>query len=310
MSYTIRPATPDDIQAVVHVQRTARTHDFGSTTYTESNLQASWQADGFDLGADTWVAVDDGGEVDAYAEIPGSSDNEFWVDLQVLPEHRDKGIEAAILPLVEDRLLSRDPSSVEKPNILFGRAGDVNRSAQAAFIEAGYDLNISFQIMQVELTKPPPAPDWPKGVTVRTFRVGEDDQPAYFADEESAEDKGYHSPLTFEGWAARMGRNKPDFDPSLWFLAWDGEEVAAVCLNYRDADNIGWIDHLGVRRAWRKKGLGMALLRHSFAEFYSRGITTIKLIVDSHSLTNAPRLYEQAGMQVQMKYHIYRKSLP
>ncbi|MFN8538009.1 MAG: GNAT family N-acetyltransferase [Thermomicrobiales bacterium] len=60
-------------------------------------------------------------------------------------------------------------------------------------------------------------------------------------------------------------------DPALWFLAWDGDEVAGVALNYvAPATGIGWVDHLGVRRLWRRTGLGMALLRHSFASFRAR----------------------------------------
>ncbi len=44
---------------------------------------------------------------------------------------------------------------------------------------------------------------------------------------------------------------------------------------------IGWIRTLGVRRQWRKHGLGEALLLHSFGEFYRRGMKTIGLGVDA-----------------------------
>jgi mycothiol synthase len=309
--YTIRPATLDDLSPIVVLQQTARTYDFGSTSYTEDTLRTTWQSGKITLDNDTWIAVDSSGAIVAYADLPTSSDNEFWLDIQVLPDHRDQGIEAAILPQIEQRLILRNSPSAANSITLFGRAGEGNQSTQTAFAQFNYERYISFQIMQIDLTEPPPLPDWPEGITVRTFTPGEDEHATYLADEESAEDKGYHSPLTFEGWAERMGRNKPDFDPTLWFLAWDNTDLAAICLNlYDSATNTGWIDHLGVRRAWRKKGLGMALLRHAFAEFYARNITTIKLSVDSGSLTNAPRLYTQAGMRIVQMYHIYKKRLP
>jgi ribosomal protein S18 acetylase RimI-like enzyme len=81
-----------------------------------------------------------------------------------------------------------------------------------------------------------------------------------------------------------------------------------VALNvFVKESNTGWVDHLSVRQAWRKRGIGKALLLHSFAEFYRRGIQHIKLSVDSKSLTNAPRLYESVGMKTVQQYHIYRK---
>ncbi len=79
-------------------------------------------------------------------------------------------------------------------------------------------------------------------------------------------------------------------------MAFDGSEVAGVVVNrYRD---IAWVWQLAVRRAWRKRGLGLALLLHSFNEFYQRGDRAVGLGVDAQSLTGATRLYEKAGMHV------------
>ena len=60
---------------------------------------------------------------------------------------------------------------------------------------------------------------------------------------------------------------------------------------------MGWVGTLGVRRPWRKRGIGLALLRHSFNEFYRRGKRKVGLGVDAQNLTGALRLYESAGMQ-------------
>jgi GNAT superfamily N-acetyltransferase len=109
-----------------------------------------------------------------------------------------------------------------------------------------------------------------------------------------------------------MRLKSEQFEPGLWFLACDGRsaEIAGVALNlYRQESNTGWVDHLGVRRPWRKKGIGKALLLHSFGEFYRRGIRRIKLSVESRSLTNAPRLYESVGMRTVQPYHIYTKNV-
>lgn len=107
-----------------------------------------------------------------------------------------------------------------------------------------------------------------------------------------------------------MSLHTERFDPTLWFLACDKEAVAGVALNFfLPESNCGVIDHLGVQREWRGRGIGLALLQHWFATFFARGITKIKLNVDSGSLTNAPRLYEKAGMQTVQTYHIYGKTI-
>lgn len=126
----------------------------------------------------------------------------------------------------------------------------------------------------------------------------------------AALDKGYSNPLSFDAWAKRMSLGVEPFDPTLWFLACAGEEIVGVSLNFFLPEHgYGVIDHLGVLRHWRGHGIGLALLHYSFAAFFARGITKIKLNVDSGSLTNAPRLYEKAGMQTVQTYHIYGKTI-
>jgi GNAT superfamily N-acetyltransferase len=87
-------------------------------------------------------------------------------------------------------------------------------------------------------------------------------------------------------------------DPGLWFLAEDAAtgELAGVCLTRIAPGTGGWIGPVGVRRPWRKRGLGLALLHATFAELHRRGIPAASLSVDADSPTGAPRLYTRAGM--------------
>ncbi len=102
--------------------------------------------------------------------------------------------------------------------------------------------------------------------------------------------------------------DNPNFDPTLWMIAWDGYEVAGFSQN-RFRKGIGWIGTIAVRRPWRKKGLGIALLRHTFGEFYKRGTTTIGLGVDSANLIGATRLYQRVGMYMAGEFAMYEKEL-
>jgi ribosomal protein S18 acetylase RimI-like enzyme len=98
------------------------------------------------------------------------------------------------------------------------------------------------------------------------------------------------------------------FDPSLWFLAMDGDAVAGVLMGEILPDR-GWVNDLAVRRPWRGRGLGEALLRHSFGEFYRRGQRTVSLGVDSQNLTGATRLYQRVGMRAERQYDICERVL-
>lgn len=62
-------------------------------------------------------------------------------------------------------------------------------------------------------------------------------------------------------------------------------------------------------RPWLKRGIGRALLRHSFNEFYRRGKRKVGLGVDAQNLTGALRLYEGAGMHIDQAYDHYEKEL-
>ena len=69
------------------------------------------------------------------------------------------------------------------------------------------------------------------------------------------------------------------------------------------------MDVVGVRRPWRRRGLGLALLRHAFGEYRRRGVRRIELSVDAGSVTGAPRLYGRAGMRQKTVYVVYQKEL-
>ena len=59
----------------------------------------------------------------------------------------------------------------------------------------------------------------------------------------------------------------PDLDPSLWLVAWDGDQVAGAAINVIHGGAWGETDDLFVRRPWRKRGLGRALLVGSLRLF-------------------------------------------
>ena len=72
---------------------------------------------------------------------------------------------------------------------------------------------------------------------------------------------------------------------------------------------MGWVEILGVRKPWRRKGLGQALLQHAFGAYYERGMRKVGLGVDSQNLSGATRLYRKVGMHVHRRHVMYEIEL-
>src|SRR5262249_6815680 len=160
--------------------------------------------------------------------------------------------------------------------------------------------------MGIELRAAPPAPSWPTGIALRTFARGQDERPVFDVIEEAFQDHWGHVPSRYEEWLQHMDRS--DFDPTLWFLAVDGDQIAGAAL-CRQRPDTGWVGSLAVRRPWRTRGLATALLHHAFRMFWDRGERTVGLGADSQNLTGAVRLYERAGMRVIQQAALYEKEL-
>ena len=124
---------------------------------------------------------------------------------------------------------------------------------------------------------------------------------------EAFEDHLGHSEEPFDAWKARL-LGHADFDPDLWFLAWDGDAAAGALIAY-DHGDLGWVKGLGVRRPWRRRGLGGAMLTHAFAALAARGRLHVELGVDAEGETQPLRTYERSGMHVTFTYELYAKPL-
>ena len=74
-------------------------------------------------------------------------------------------------------------------------------------------------------------------------------------------------------------------------------------------DGTGWIYELGVRRAWQRRGIGRALLRHSFAMFAADGVGVARLGVDTENVTGALELYRSVGMRQVREWRLFEKHL-
>jgi mycothiol synthase len=165
-----------------------------------------------------------------------------------------------------------------------------------------------FRRMLIELAEAPSV-DVPDGIEFRRYRHPEEAELVHETIELAFADHWNHRRRPFQEWARRH-IDRAGFDPGLWWIALDGDEMvgAAIC-DWKRYGDWGWVGLLGVRPEWRRRGIAQALLKAAFAEFFRRGERRVGLGVDAQSETGATELYEKAGMQVRFEVVIYEKAV-
>lgn len=306
--FFVRPPIMDDLLVVHKLIEECDIAEYGEPEITLDDLRILWQSPTFNMASDTWMVIAPGNRLVGYADMEQREYARIFTFVRVIPAYADQGIGEHLLQLAEQWAMRQIP--LAKPGVrvtLNSWTSSLNSAAQRDFERAGFKEVRRHWRMELEMNKAPLEPEWPEHITVRTFAQGQDDRTVFDAVDEAFQDHWGHMQGNFEEWK-RWTIERKNFDPSLWFLALDGNEIAgaSLCTNQED---YGWVDTLAVRRPWRRKGLGMALLLHSFAEFYRRGKNKVGLGVDSQNLTGATRLYERAGMRVARIHITYEKEL-
>jgi mycothiol synthase len=250
---------------------------------------------------DIRVAVVDG-SFRGYVDVDPDPEPIYWADLRVPPSEHDE-VRLVLYDWVEGRAKER------RGELLRFHTASIDEPTKRLLEARHFRVIRHFYRMRIELDIEAAAPIWPEGMTVRTATRA-DVQLAYDVHQESFEDHWEHTRMPFAEWEHHM-LGEAWFDPTLWFLVEHGDNVAAVafCREHEGEKGLGWISVLGVRDAWRRQGLGRALLLHCFHEFRRRGFHAAALGVDADSLTGANRLYESAGMRVVRQSDVYEKAI-
>ncbi len=104
---------------------------------------------------------------------------------------------------------------------------------------------------------------------------------------------GGGSVADFPIWRAKLLQDS-EYEPDLCFLACDDDgAVIGVAQCWSSA----FIKDLAVDAAWRRRGLGRALLLEAFQVFRARGAPAVELKVEADNAT-ALAFYRRCGMQV------------
>lgn len=318
-SYTARGAVMADVEPALELFNRWSRSVIGEDEITDATaIRTEWVSPGFDPAEDIRLVFAPDGEMVGYVEVwtTGKPPVHPWIWGRVDPRHAGRGLGTFLTAWAEARALEaldRVPDGLRfAPQVgSFREAEDAHK----LFGDMGYHLVRSSYIMRIDLDEAPAAPQWPVGISLRPFDLERDLAPVYRAVDESFSDHYGYVETPFEEGLERFKHfmtGYEGFDPTLWFLAMDGDEIAGISLcreRAYDDPHVGWVNTLGVRRPWRKRGLGLALLLHSFGELYRCGKHKVGLGVDAENLTGALRLYENAGMHIHRAFDRFEKEI-
>jgi mycothiol synthase len=295
VSLSLRAATPADAQAIADlVTAHDRDHHAVPDRFSEEDVLGWWRR--IDEG-DAVVVFDEQGRLAGTGALRRRGDNVI-ADNFTHPELRGRGVGSLLLDWAETRGADMGAEALRVA------VAAPDAAAKVLLEQRGFAYIRSFYRMAIELQEPLPEPIWPDGFTVTSMQPGEE-RLVHATTQEAFLDHWDFQTRSFDEWLPHA-----DLDPPLCFLVRDREgTVVAAELCREERFGSGWIDVLGVRRSWRRHGLGEALLRLAFRELYDRGQRRAGLGVDAENTTGATRLYERVGMTVAAQDDAYEKPL-
>jgi mycothiol synthase len=303
--FTSRPATLGDLDGVAALVRAWEMKYVGESEAVRAMLQYEWGAASFDMERDTRVIHAADGALAAFVQhsTPDPELGRYDAFGPVDPSFEGRGLGSAIVDWTETETRSRigRGSTARLWNsVQAGNAGSI------ALLETrGYVTIRSFWQMTMDLDGSFDAGVPPEGVTIRPAVLAVDGPAAQSVLNTAFRSHFGHVEETFEAWMAQQEADDT-WDPTLGLLA----EVDGAIVGFSNngvIDGIGYVFELGVLPEMQGRGIGRALLRHSFAMLAKRGITIGRLGVDTQNVTGAVELYRSIGMTQVSEHRVVEK---
>ncbi len=244
-----------------------------------------------------WTALEDGQVVAfaSYSQNPWSyPPQSCFINIEVLPEYQRRGIGAALYERVMDGLQELHPPALRADaftNLPQGFAFLQRRGFYEAFRETPVHLDVTafdpapYAGLEAKLAA--------QGIVIKTLREMEADlerdrklYDLYWETDMDVphEGEGVQKP-PFEEWVG-WGLNDPSILPEAYFIAMRGDDYIGLreLGSYTDREALlGGL--LGVRRAYRQRGVGLALQLRGIAYAQAHGYRLLKTCT---AIQNAP----------------------
>ena len=317
--FKMRPVTMNDLGDIVDLANTASLTDLGKPETSLEKKRAELESGDIDIERDCRIVHDGSGLVTGYIELwnsPPYTRPTAWGCVH--PEYCGLGIGSSLVTWAQTHAGSMTDKAPAGKRVAFQVYSPAsNHRALRMFSDNGLSRVRCFLRMRIDMEKEtrPDAPILPDGILIRPFRPGIEEKPLYRTMQEAFSDHWDHVDISFETWLDSYTTNF-HYDPTALFIAVDNrngqEEIIGGSLCYpatSEEDGCAYVEDLGVLKPWRRRGIALALLQHTFREFHGREIYSVELYVDSENPTGATGLYEKAGMRTVRRTDLYEREI-
>ena len=307
---------PADLRAMNEIAnriRAATGQDFYTTDEQFANFYA--HPSDFDPSADVVIVEQDDKTVGyARAGFHSLLDGTQIYDVVAFldPGRTGPDVFVAVVGAVEERLRAIAAGRPPGPRLFETFGGDEAPERDGLLRSLGYEpVRWGYSMVRATLDDLTHSP-LPDGLVIRDVRP-EHLRAIWEADQEAFRDHWGAAPPSEEGFR-QFRDDSVQADTTLWQVAWDGDEVAGQVRSYINAEQNrrtglqrGYVEHISVRRPWRRRGLARALIATSVTLLRARGMTEGALGVDTQNPSGALRLYEACGFRPVHRTIEYRK---
>lgn len=302
--FIIKHPTLEDAQAVTDLVSACDIEVIGEPDITLSDVLDLWSS--IQIETNAWIVLSASDEkLIGYGFLEETGVNRMDTCVFVHPRYKNQDIGSLLLNKVEERaaVLAKGKDGDQT---LMNQVPFSNMAARNLVENRGYQFSRLYERMKIELDGLPNEPFLPEGVTLLPFTPNYDEETLFKIYDETFKDSWGYTKKDRSKW---ISQKKGDgYNPSLWFIVWKDSKPIGFLMSRVQDDGL-FIDLVGVKREYRKHGIGRALLLHAFRLAYKRQQKTILLYVDSDSLTNANRLYQGVGMSSDSRTAVFSKRL-
>ncbi|GCE16557.1 GNAT family N-acetyltransferase [Dictyobacter kobayashii] len=295
----IRAATRDDAQAIIDLYAKVELAETGQSDNTVSDVYELWDGEKLDLANNSCAIFTASGELIGYTGVANTGRGVLLdVHTQVHPAYAELPLADFLLQFADERTRVLLAADDKLPRRLY--TWGFTQSNTALFIQHGFTIENSDYRMEVILETEPQQPQPLPGITVRPFIPGKEERAVYDVIAEAFPDIDGKPYRPYEDWYEKVFEKTASFEPSMLYVAVAEDQIVGVtiCRVYPD-NGEGFIWQVGMRRAWRKRGIANQLLRTALTTYYQRGMKRIMLDVDANNATGAHQLYASIGMHKQ-----------
>jgi len=308
-AHTWRPLRREDATALRELELACAPLDGGTSIAAVADQKTKLEQAGDHLMTDTLCAVDSTGRLAAAAWVACDDrlahEYRAFLDGRVHPDYRGRGLGSFILQWMETR--ARQILSTlkeDRPGVLRIDFHDRSDDALALFEQYGFRFAFAEDEMRRDLGQALPVTKVPEGMALVAWSPRRATQFFHVYQDAFRERPGFPNwsedrwRLNFTGGAG--------FRPDLSLLLLQGAEAVGFGICHVETAGVGWIVQMGVRPAWRRRGLGSKLLHEVMRRFQAEGLrwAALEVNIDNEA---AFLLYQSLGFERQGRRSVYKK---